>query len=236
MRVHSFRSDCPKRAREAGIAWQGWRNELILSNGNTPVIEVSSMSSVTTLRGALVAAAIAAVAYASPAIAQTQAGQAAAPVITPAAGEAAPDFMAMATDSTGTVSHVMLSSLRGKVVVLAFYPGDRTSGCTAELNKFRDEYKSIFGDGVVVLPTSSDSLGSHSSWAKDAHFPFAMIADPKAELATKFGTQGAGKYFKRSVFVIGKDGKIVYAEPKFNALAQDGYDKLAAAIKQARAN
>ena len=193
------------------------------------------MSSISTLRGTLLTAAVIAVAYASPAIAQTQAGQAAAPV-TPVAGEAAPDFMAMATDSSGKTSHVMLSSLRGKVVVLAFYPGDRTSGCTAELNKFRDEYKSIFGDGVVVFPTSSDSLGSHASWAKDSHFPFAMISDEKAELATKYGAQGGGKYFRRSVYVIGKDGKIAYAEPKFNALAQEGYDKLAAAIKQARAN
>ena len=193
------------------------------------------MFSIKTLRGTLLAVAVATVAYASPAVAQTQAGQVAAPA-TPAAGEVAPDFMAMATDSTGTVSHVMLSSLKGKVVVLAFYPGDRTSGCTAELNKFRDEYKTIFGDGVVVLPTSSDSLGSHASWAKDSHFPFAMISDEKAEVATKFGAQGGGKYFRRSVYVIGKDGKIAYAEPKFNALAQDGYDKLAAAIKQARAN
>ncbi|MEO8335702.1 MAG: redoxin domain-containing protein [bacterium] len=193
------------------------------------------MSCITTLRGTLLAAAVAAVAIASPAAAQTQAGApAAAAPATPAAGEVAPDFMAMATDSTGNVSHVMLSSLRGKVVVLAFYPGDRTSGCTAELSKFRDEYATLFGDGVVVLPTSSDSLGSHASWAKDAHFPFAMISDAKAELATKFGAQGGGKYFKRSVYVIGKDGKIVYAEPKFNALAQDGYDKLAAAIKHAK--
>jgi peroxiredoxin Q/BCP len=193
------------------------------------------MSSISTLRGTLLAAAVIATAYVSPAGAQTQAGQAAAPV-TPAVGEAAPDFMAMATDSTGRTTHMMLSSLRGKVVVLAFYPGDRTQGCTAELNKFRDEYATLFGDGVVVLPTSSDSLGSHSSWAKDAHFPFAMISDSKAELATKYGSQGNGHYFRRSVFVIGKDGKIVYAEPKFNALAQDGYDKLAAAIKQARAS
>lgn len=192
------------------------------------------MSSRITLRGTLLAAAVAAVAITSPVAAQMQAG--AAVSATPAVGEAVPDFMAMAIDSTGKTSHVMLSSLKGKVVVLAFYPGDRTSGCTAELNKFRDEYASLFGAGVVVFPTSSDSLGSHASWAKDAHFPFAMISDPKSELATKFGTQGNGKYFKRSVFVIGKDGRIAYAEPKFNALAQDGYDKLAAAIKQAKAN
>ena len=86
-----------------------------------------------------------------------------------------------------------------------------------------------------MLPTSIDSLGSHAGWAKDAHFPFAMIADTKSELATKYGSQGGARpFFRRTVFVIGKDGKIAYAEPRFNALAQDGYDKLAAAIKSAK--
>src|SRR4051812_36760158 len=188
------------------------------------------MSFGNTLRATLLGA----VAFASPAIAQTQAGQSAAPP-TPAAGEAAPDFMAMATDSTGAVSHVMLSAMRGKVVVLAFYPGDRTRGCTAELTKFRDEYKTLFGDGVVVLPTSIDSLGSHASWAKDAHFPFAMIADQQSELATKYGSQGGARpNFQRTVFVIGKDGKISYSDTKFGALSEDAYTKLAEEIKKAK--
>jgi peroxiredoxin Q/BCP len=178
--------------------------------------------------------AIATLAFAATAAAQTPAGAPAAPP-TPAAGEAAPDFSATATDSTGKAIPVSLSKLRGKVVVLAFYPADRSSGCTAELTKFRDEYKTLFGDGVVVLPTSIDSLGSHAGWAKDAHFPFAMIADTKSELATKYGSQGGARpFFRRTIFVIGKDGKIAYAEPRFNALAQEGYDKLAAAIKSAK--
>jgi peroxiredoxin Q/BCP len=178
--------------------------------------------------------------FASAAVAgaQTPASQASAPAaVFPASGQAAPDFSATATDSTGAVIPVSLKSMHGKVVVLAFYPLDRSSGCTAELTKFRDEYKTLFGDGVIVLPTSIDSVGSHASWAKDAHFPFAMIADTKGELATKYGSQGGARpYFKRTVFVIGKDGKIAYADTRFNALAQDGYDKLAAAIKTARAN
>jgi peroxiredoxin Q/BCP len=153
----------------------------------------------------------------------------------PAIGDAAPDFASTATDSTGKAIPVSLSSLRGKVVVLAFYPLDRSSGCTAELSKFRDEYATLFGSDVVVLPTSVDSLGSHASWAKESHFPFALIADTKGELATKYGSQGVGRpTFRRTVFVIGKDGKIAYADTRFNALAQDGYDKLAAAIKTAR--
>src|SRR3954468_21607862 len=120
---------------------------------------------------------------ATPAMAQQQAGMAAPTMpATPAVGDVAADFTAQVTDSTGKVWPVSLSQLKGKVVVLAFYPGDRTQGCTIELQKFRDDYKSIFGDGVVVLPTSVDSLGSHASWAKEAHFPFALIADPKAEV------------------------------------------------------
>jgi peroxiredoxin Q/BCP len=164
--------------------------------------------------------------------AQTQAGAAAS---FPAVGEAAPDFSATATDSSGKQIPVSLQALRGKVVVLAFYPGDRTRGCTAELTKFRDEYATMFGEGVVVLPTSIDSLGSHASWAKDAHFPFAMIADQQSELARKYGSQGTARpNFQRTVFVIGKDGKIAYRDTRFNALAQDGYDTLAAEIKKAK--
>jgi peroxiredoxin Q/BCP len=194
------------------------------------------MSSSVALRGRLFAAAVMTVVLALPATAQTQTGQAAPPPPPiPAAGEAAPDFSAAATDSTGKVLPVSLASLKGKVVVLAFYPGDRTQGCTIELNKFRDEYQTIFGSDVVVLPTSIDSLGSHASWAKDAHFPFAMIADTKSELATKYGSQGGSRpYFRRTIFVIGKDGKVVYSEARFNVNAQDAYDKLAAAVKQAK--
>jgi len=178
---------------------------------------------------AAVASAAAAHAQAAP----SQSGQPAAAF--PAAGEFAPDFTATATDSTGKSIPVSLKALRGKVVVLAFYPADRSSGCTAELNKFRDEYASLFGDGVVVFPTSVDSLQSHSSWAKDVHFPFAMIADTKSDVAAKYGSQGEARpYFKRTVFVIGKDGKIAYEDTRFNALAQDGYDKLTTAIKAAK--
>jgi len=155
----------------------------------------------------------------------------------PAAGAMAPHFTATATDSTGKAIPVSLKALHGKVVVLAFYPADRSQGCTAELNKFRDEYTSLFGDGVVVLPTSVDSLQSHSSWAKDAHFPFTITADTKSDVATKYGSQGGARpYFKRTVFVIGKDGKVAYEDTRLNALAQDGYDKLTAAIKAAKSN
>ncbi len=188
------------------------------------------MSSI--FRQAAVVALVAAV-VAGTANAQTQAG-AAAPAV-PAAGEMAPDFTTTATDSSGLAIPVTLSALRGKVVVLAFYPADKSSGCTAELNKFRDEYAAFFGDGVVVLPASNDSLAMHAAWAKDSHFPFALISDPTGVVADKYGSHVAPRpNFRRTVFVIGKDGKVAYSEGRFNALAQDGYDKLAAAIKAAK--
>lgn len=194
------------------------------------------MSSIAARHSNFAMAALAALAFASPLTAQAPAVPAA--PATPAVGDVAPDFTTTATDASGKIIPISLAAMRGKVVVLAFYPSNRTQGCTAELNKFRDEYTTIFGDGVVVLPASADSLGSHASWAKEAGFPFAMISDPKSDVATKYGAQstGARPYFKRATYVIGKDGKIVYAEPRFNALAQDGYDKLAAAIKQAKSN
>jgi peroxiredoxin len=183
-------------------------------------------------------AAIALVAVANYAVAQQTAAQSTAPAAppAPAVGEQAPEFTAAWADASGTkIKPVTLSGLRGKVVVLAFYPLDRSSGCTIELNKFRDDYTTLFGDGVVALPVSIDTVESHTSWAKEAHFPFAMIADPKGELATKYGSFRPGaKYFNRTIFVIGKDGKISYESMRFNVQAQDQWDTLAQEIKKAK--
>jgi peroxiredoxin Q/BCP len=183
---------------------------------------------------ASVAAAAALLLAGAPAVsgAQTQAGGMSAAF--PPVGATAPDFTASATDSTGRAIPVSLSAYKGKVVVLAFYPLDRSSGCTAELTKFRDDYGTLFGNGVVVLPASVDSLGSHASWAKDAHFPFIMISDRESALATKYGSQGGARpYFRRTVFVIGKDGHIAWENTRFNPLAQNAYDELASEIRKA---
>ena len=184
-------------------------------------------------------AAFALVALAASAGAQsaTQAGAATAAVPAgPDVGQAAPDFTAAWADSAGARgTPVSLASLRGKVVVLAFYPKDRTTGCTAELTKFRDQYKTLFGDGVVVLPISADSIPSHVSWASDARFPFALVSDPQLTTADLYGSHVAGRpVANRTVFVIGKDGRVAYREMKFNALNEDAYTALASAVAKAR--
>lgn len=189
------------------------------------------------LSSLLAAFALAALATSAGAQSATQAGAAtAAAPAGPDVGQAAPDFTAAWADSAGARgTPVTLASLRGKVVVLAFYPKDRTTGCTAELTKFRDQYKTLFGDGVVVLPISADSIPSHVSWASDAKFPFALVSDPQLTTADLYGSHVAGRpVANRTVFVIGKDGRVAYREMKFNALNEDAYTALAAAVAKAR--
>ncbi|HET9985012.1 MAG TPA: peroxiredoxin family protein [Longimicrobiales bacterium] len=154
----------------------------------------------------------------------------------PEVGVAAPDFTAPAADANGPLMKpVSLASLKGKVVVLAFYPGDRTSGCTAELSKFRDEYATLFGKGVVVLPISVDGIDSHASWAKDMKFPFALVSDPDQSLGKMYGSAIPGrKMNSRTVFVIGKDGTIRFRNTKFGALNEDAYKELAAEVAKAK--
>ena len=171
-------------------------------------------------------------AQATPAGAPSNAPTAAAPAV----GDLAPDFTATAVDGSGAApTTVKLSAFRGKVVVVAFYPLDRSSGCTAELTKFRDDYKTLFGDGVVVLPISVDTIESHASWAREMKFPFALVSDPTQEIAKRYASTMTGRKFDaRTVFVIGKDGKVRFSNPKFGALSEDAYKELAAAIVKAK--
>ena len=170
----------------------------------------------------------------------TQAGTAApAAVAAPAApdvGQAAPDFTAQWADASGARSApVRLGALRGKVVVVAFYPKNRTSGCTAELTKFRDEHATLFGDDVVVLPVSADSVASHVAWSSEMKFPFALVSDPDLKVAELYGSHAPGRpVASRTVFVIGKDGNVAWRELKFNALNEESYTALAAAVAKAR--
>ena len=154
----------------------------------------------------------------------------------PELGQMAPDFTAQWADGSGArATPVKLSDLRGKVVVMAFYPKDRTQGCTAEMTKFRDEHATLFGPDVVVLPISADSIPSHVAWASEMKFPFALVSDPSFAIADQYGSHVPGRATTgRTVFVIGKDGRITWRDMRFNALSEDAYKALAAAVAAAR--
>lgn len=181
---------------------------------------------------------VAAMVVAPAAFAQTPA---AAPVVLPPppeieVGQMAPDFTIQVADSAGVrATPLKLSDMRGKVVVLAFYPADKSSGCTFQLTKFRDEYDRIFGAETVVLPISVDSLSTHASWAAEMKFPFALGADTDLALAQRYGSFIPGRRTStRTVFVIGKDGRILWRNLRFPALNESAYSELAAEVAKAR--
>jgi thioredoxin-dependent peroxiredoxin len=158
-------------------------------------------------------------------------------VATPREGTTAPEFSLLwATKETigAPDAPYELWRDRGKTVVLAFYPADFTKGCTAELQTFADQYDTLFGDDVVVLGISADSLESHKRFAASLDLPFRLLSDPDLKVARKYGSSGNEGRAKRTVFVIGPDGKVKYQNLKFNALDPKDYSALGSAVQAAR--
>jgi peroxiredoxin Q/BCP len=126
-------------------------------------------------------------------------------------GDVAPDFT-LASDEG---EEVTLSSLRGKPIVLYFYPKDDTPGCTVEACGFRDSYTDFEKRGAVVLGVSPDDEASHVKFKQKYSLPFTLLADPEHKVSEQYGVWGeknyAGKTYwgvQRSTFVIDPDGNI----------------------------
>ena len=126
-------------------------------------------------------------------------------------GMQAPDFT-LASDSGETVT---LSALRGKSVVLYFYPKDHTSGCTTQACGIRDAWGEFERAGAVVLGVSPDDVASHESFRADYELPFTLLADPQHEVAEAYGVWAEksrdGRTYMgiaRTTFVIGPDGTV----------------------------
>lgn len=133
------------------------------------------------------------------------------------AGDRAPDF-ALLSDTGDTVR---LSDLRGKRVVLYFYPKDDISGCTSQACGFRDCYARIEAQNAVVIGISPDSVKSHQKFKVKYGLPFLLLADEQHTVAEAYGvwqekSMYGRKYFGvvRSHFVIDQDGRIVDAQMK----------------------
>lgn len=118
----------------------------------------------------------------------------------------APDF-ALPDDQGRTVR---LSSLRGKPVVLVFYPGDDTPGCTKQLCEFRDTWAHLQASGVVIFGISPQSESSHRSFREKYHLPFPLLVDQGQQVAEIF--QARGWWVKRTVYGIDAEGIIRFAE------------------------
>jgi peroxiredoxin Q/BCP len=126
-------------------------------------------------------------------------------------GKPAPDFE-LTSDGGNTVR---LSELRGKPVVLYFYPKDDTPGCTTQACGLRDAYDELEREGAIVLGVSPDSEKSHVKFKEKYELPFTLLADTDHAVAEQYGVWAEKKYMGRmywgvlrSTFVIDADGNV----------------------------
>jgi peroxiredoxin Q/BCP len=120
-----------------------------------------------------------------------------------AVGSDPPDFTTKAHDGTD----VHLAALKGKPVLVYFYPKDETPGCTAEACSFRDAWDKLSAKGVVLIGISADSDASHRAFATHHKLPFLLVSDPDGAIGKSFGVPFFGVHMRQS-FLIGPDGKL----------------------------
>ncbi len=126
-------------------------------------------------------------------------------------GDKAPPF-SLQSDTGETVS---LDSLKGRKVVLYFYPKDDTPGCTVEACEFRDSWKAVQKTGAALFGISPDEIESHLKFKKKFDLPFPLLADPDHTVAEKYGAWGEKSMYGRkylgilrTTFVIDEQGRI----------------------------
>ena len=132
-------------------------------------------------------------------------------------GQPAPAFSAP-DQGEATVSS---ESLKGKWVVLYFYPKDDTPGCTKEACNFRDNHGELEAAGAVVLGVSGDSEKSHAKFAEKYSLPFSLLSDADHAIAKAYGAWGLKKNYgreyegiTRSTFIIDPQGKVARVWPR----------------------
>ncbi len=132
-------------------------------------------------------------------------------------GDKAPTF-SLPSDAGDTVK---LADLKGRKVVLYFYPKDDTTGCTTEACEFRDSWAAVKAEGAVIYGVSPDGIGSHQKFRTKYHLPFPLLADEDHAVAERYGAWGEksmyGRKYQgilRSTFIIGDDGRLLAVFPK----------------------
>jgi peroxiredoxin Q/BCP len=142
-------------------------------------------------------------------------------------GEPAPDF----TRTAHTGEEVSLAALRGRWVVLYFYPADDTPGCTKEACSFRDNYEDFQDAGATVIGVSRDSLESHVAFAEKHRLPFLLLSDKDETLAKAFGVRKTlGLLPGRVTYVIDPEG-VVRKEFSSQVRATKHFDEALATIR-----
>lgn len=136
----------------------------------------------------------------------------------PDVGDPAPDLAGPTQDG----SKVQLRDLRGKWVVLYFYPKDGTYGCTKEACAFRDDSHDLRAEGAEVLGVSRDDARSHAAFAARHHLPFRLVADPDSRILDSYGARAWYGWARRITYLIDPAGRIAKVYRRVNPIGHSG--------------
>lgn len=151
----------------------------------------------------------------------------------PTAGDPAPTFELEGTDGTpGGRRTYSLADYRGEPVVLVFYPADNSPVCTVQLRTYTDGIAQFSDVGARVLALSPQDVDAHEAFAAEqGGFAFPLLADVDKEVGQAYGILGPIGFYRRSVFVIDRDGVVRWAHRATAGLTFRPVEEIVAAVR-----
>jgi thioredoxin-dependent peroxiredoxin len=145
----------------------------------------------------------------------------------PREGDPAPDFTLEGVPE----GRYRLAEQRGKVVVLAFYPGDFTPVCLRQLRHYEDQRQKLVATGATLWAISTDHLEKHERMAKSYALSFPLLADPEGEVTSAYGVRSLMGTARRSVFLVDPQGIVRYRHEDPLSLTYRSVDDILQALQ-----
>jgi len=149
-------------------------------------------------------------------------------------GDSIPYFnLPYATKDTIVFNGISSRDLAGQSYILAFYPADWSPGCTKEVCTFRDALSQFEELDITVFGVSVDNLFSHRAWAKDQNLNFKLLSDQTRKYGMALGVYNENSgVFKRSLFVVGPDSKLLYVDYDYSVKDNADFELLQGVLKK----
>jgi peroxiredoxin Q/BCP len=142
-------------------------------------------------------------------------------------GDRAPAFELAAQD--GTICR--LADFAGRPMVVAFYPRDRGSICTRQLDSYADAWDAIAAAGASLVAISTQDVDSHRAFAAERGFPFRLLADPERQAIAAWGVEGPLGLCRRASFVVDPSGVVCHASISRTGATYESGPDIAARLK-----